>query len=88
MKVVVFTLPRFKKFEEATGLLSERTNIICISDEAHRTQTNVGSKLKYTEAGVETSYGFAKYLRDSFPNATYAGFTGTPIDETIHVLVR
>ncbi len=74
-----------QKFEEATGLLSERTNIICISDEAHRTQTNVGSKLKYTEAGVETSYGFAKYLRDSFPNATYAGFTGTPIDETIHV---
>lgn len=74
-----------QKFEEATGLLSERNNIICISDEAHRTQTNTGAKLKYTDAGVETSYGFAKYLRDSFPNATYAGFTGTPIDDTIHV---
>lgn len=74
-----------QKFEEATGLLSERTNIICISDEAHRTQTNVGAKLKYTDKGVETTYGFAKYLRDSFPNATYIGFTGTPIDETIHV---
>lgn len=74
-----------QKFEEATGLLSERNNIVCISDEAHRTQTNTGAKLKYTDAGVETSYGFAKYLRDSFPNATYAGFTGTPIDETIHV---
>lgn len=74
-----------QKFEEATGLLSERNNIICISDEAHRTQTNTGEKLKYTDAGVETSYGFAKYLRDSFPNATYAGFTGTPIDDTIHV---
>lgn len=74
-----------QKFEEETGLLSERNNIICISDEAHRTQTNTGAKLKYTDAGVETSYGFAKYLRDSFPNATYAGFTGTPIDDTIHV---
>ena len=74
-----------QKFEEETGLLSDRTNIICISDEAHRTQTNIGSKLKYTDAGIEKSYGFAKYLRDSFPNATYVGFTGTPIDETIHV---
>lgn len=74
-----------QKFEEETGLLSDRTNIICISDEAHRTQINTGSKLKYTDAGIEKSYGFAKYLRDSFPNATYVGFTGTPIDETIHV---
>lgn len=74
-----------QKFCESTGLLSDRNNIICISDEAHRTQTNIGSKLKVTENGVETTYGFAKYLRDSFPNATYAGFTGTPIDETLHV---
>ncbi|PEK15726.1 type I restriction endonuclease subunit R [Bacillus toyonensis] len=74
-----------QKFCESTGLLSNRNNIICISDEAHRSQTNTGSKLTYTENGVETTYGFAKYLRDSFPNATYAGFTGTPIDETLHV---
>ena len=74
-----------QKFSEATGLLSNRANIICISDEAHRTQTGVGSKLKVTSKGVETRYGFAKYLRDSFPNATYCGFTGTPIDETIAV---
>lgn len=74
-----------QKFCEDTGLLSNRENIICISDEAHRTQTNIGSKLKYTDKGIETTYGFAKYLRDSFPNATYAGFTGTPIDETLHV---
>lgn len=60
-------------------------NIICISDEAHRTQTGIGSKLKKTDEGVFTSYGFAKYLRDSFPNATYVGFTGTPIDETVAV---
>ena len=74
-----------QKFEEETGLLSERSNIICISDEAHRTQINTGSKLKYTDKGVETTYGFAHYLRNAFPNATYTGFTGTPIDETIHV---
>jgi type I restriction enzyme R subunit len=74
-----------QKFCEKTGLLSERNNIICISDEAHRTQTGVGSKLKKTDKGVFTTFGFAKYLRDSFPNATYCGFTGTPIDETIAV---
>ncbi len=74
-----------QKFCENTGLLSDRSNIICISDEAHRTQTGVGAKLKKTEKGVFTTYGFAKYLRDSFPNATYCGFTGTPVDETLAV---
>lgn len=74
-----------QKFCENIGLLSDRNNIICISDEAHRTQTGVGAKLKKTDKGVFTTYGFAKYLRDSFPNATYCGFTGTPIDETITV---
>jgi len=75
-----------QKFCDETGLLSDRANIVCISDEAHRTQVNTGSKLTISnEKGVQTSFGFAKYLRDSFPNATYVGFTGTPIDETIHV---
>lgn len=74
-----------QKFCENTGLLSDRSNIICISDEAHRTQTGIGAKLKKTDKGVYTTYGFAKYLRDSFPNATYCGLTGTPIDETIAV---
>lgn len=74
-----------QKFCEKTGLLSDRNNIICISDEAHRTQTGVGAKLKKTEEGVFTTYGFGHHLRTSFPNATYCGFTGTPIDETIAV---
>ena len=78
-------LTTIQKFCETTGVLSDRENIICISDEAHRTQTGVGSKLKKTDKGIFTTYGFAKYLRDSFPNATYCGFTGTPIDETIAV---
>lgn len=74
-----------QKFCEETGLLSDRSNIICISDEAHRTQTSVGSKLKKTEKGLVNSYGFAQYLRWGCPNATYCGFTGTPIDESIAV---
>lgn len=74
-----------QKFCENTGLLSDRSNIICISDEAHRTQTSTGSRLKKTDKGVFTTYGFGYYLRTSFPNATYCGFTGTPIDETIAV---
>lgn len=74
-----------QKFCESTGLLSNRSNIICISDEAHRTQTGTGSKLKKTSDGVFTSYGFAHYLRESLPNAVYCGFTGTPIDEAVAV---
>lgn len=74
-----------QKFCENTGLLSNRSNIICISDEAHRTQTGVGAKLKMTENGVYTTYGFAHYLRESLPDAVYCGFTGTPIDESVAV---
>ncbi len=72
-----------QKFCEETGLLSERNNVICISDEAHRTQTNKSAKQVKTEEGFELRYGFSKYLRDSFPNATYVGFSGTPIEETV-----
>ncbi|MCM1140080.1 MAG: HsdR family type I site-specific deoxyribonuclease [Bacteroides sp.] len=90
-----------QKFSSETGLLSERSNIICISDEAHRTQNNTGSKLRIVDRkkendenlshasneklGAFITYGFAKYLRDALPNATYVGFTGTPVDETTHV---
>lgn len=74
-----------QKFDEDIKLLSDRTNIICISDEAHRTQVNLDAKYEITEEGIRKHYGFAKYLRDSFPNATYVGFTGTPIDATISV---
>jgi len=66
-------------------LLTERNNVICISDEAHRSQVNLDQQLKLTEDGVERKYGFAKYLHDSLPNATYVGFTGTSIDATIEV---
>ena len=84
-------LTTIQKFSEDINLLSDRKNIICISDEAHRTQTNVeeSAKISFDEKGTATaikkSYGFAQYLHQSLPNAIYVGFTGTPIDATIEV---
>ena len=87
---VVFTT--IQKFQPDNGniyeTLSERENIIVIADEAHRTQ--YGFKAKTIDAkdengaivGKKTVYGFAKYLRDALPHATYLGFTGTPIENT------
>jgi type I restriction enzyme R subunit len=78
-------LTTIHKFTEDLALLTERTNVICISDEAHRSQTNLDQKITVTEKGVKKTYGFAKYLHDSLPNATFVGFTGTPIDATLDV---
>jgi len=87
---VVFTT--IQKFQPDEGnvyeTLSKRRNIIVIADEAHRTQ--YGFKAKTIDAkdengnlvGKKIVYGFAKYLRDALPNATYLGFTGTPIEST------
>lgn len=74
-----------QKFCESTGLLSNRSNIICISDEAHRTQIEKNGTVKRTDEGIIDSKSFAQYLKASLPNATRVGFTGTPIDETIAV---
>ncbi len=78
-------LTTIQKFTEDLQLLTDRNNVICISDEAHRSQIHLDQKVRITESGVERTYGFAKYLHDSLPNATYVGFTGTPIDGTIEV---
>ena len=78
-------LTTIHKFTEDTQLLTERSNVICISDEAHRSQVNLDQKVKITEKGVTKTFGFAKYLHDSLPNATFVGFTGTPIDATLDV---
>lgn len=78
-------LTTIHKFTEDLEVLSQRTNIIVISDEAHRSQINLDQKIKVTQDGVKKSYGFAKYLHDSLPNATYVGFTGTPFDATLDV---
>src|SRR5690606_21390313 len=69
-------------------LLSDRSNIVVIADEAHRTQYGFKAKdvnIKDGQGNVigqKIVYGFAKYMRDALPNATYLGFTGTPIEST------
>lgn len=78
-------LTTIHKFTEDTQLLTQRANVICISDEAHRSQVNLDQKIRVTENGVTKTFGFAKYLHDSLPNATFVGFTGTPIDATLDV---
>ena len=78
-------LTTIHKFNEDTDVLTERNNVVCISDEAHRSQINLDQKITVTESGVKKSYGFAKHLHDSIPNATYVGFTGTPVDATLDV---
>ncbi|WP_287127170.1 type I restriction endonuclease subunit R [Desulfobacter sp.] len=85
---VVFTT--IQKFQPEAGnvyeTLSERENIIVIADEAHRTQYGFKAKLIDDKdengqvVGKRIVYGFAKYLRDALPKATYLGFTGTPIE--------
>lgn len=87
---IVFTT--IQKFQPEEGnvfeTLSARDNIVVIADEAHRTQ--YGFKAKTIDSkdesgnviGKKVVYGFAKYMRDALPNATYLGFTGTPIEST------
>lgn len=87
---IVFTT--IQKFQPEEGnvypQLSDRENIIVIADEAHRTQ--YGFRAKHVDVkdkqgnvtGKKIVYGFAKYTRDALPNATFLGFTGTPIEKT------
>ncbi len=73
---VIFTT--LQKFGEVDGPLTTRRNVVVIADEAHRSQ--YGFKAKVDGKSGEISYGFAKYLRDALPNASFIGFTGTPIE--------
>jgi type I restriction enzyme R subunit len=78
---VIFTT--LQKFSPAEGeadfpRLTERSNVVVIADEAHRSQ--YGFKARVAADSGEVSYGFAKYLRDALPNASFIGFTGTPIE--------
>lgn len=78
---VIFTT--IQKFAPESGsasypVLTDRRNVVVIADEAHRSQ--YGFKAKMEAKTGEVSYGFAKYLRDALPNASFIGFTGTPIE--------
>ena len=71
-----------QKFEEETGLFSERDDILVLVDEAHRSHYGLDATIKFDKEKMEAfkKYGTAKYLHDAFPNATYIGFTGTPVE--------
>ena len=73
---VIFTT--LQKFGEIAEPLTTRRNVVVIADEAHRSQ--YGFKAKVDAKTGEISYGFAKYMRDAMPNASFIGFTGTPIE--------
>jgi type I restriction enzyme R subunit len=79
--VVFTTIHKFMPEKgEVMPELSARQNIVVIADEAHRSQYGFGGKVN-TQTG-EMSYGFASNLRDALPNASFIGFTGTPIEKT------
>ena len=87
--VIFSTIQKFQPEEgNVYEQLSSRRNIVVIADEAHRTQYGFSAKTigeKNADGvviGKKVVYGFAKYLRDPLPNATYLGFTGTPIEKT------
>ncbi len=63
-------------------VLTDRKNIIVIADEAHRSQYGFGAEVVKDDDKVDIKYGYAKYMRDSLPNASYIGFTGTPVELT------
>ena len=80
---VIFTT--IQKFSPAEGnvfdTLSERSNIVVVADEAHRSQYGFSGRVVEIEESSEIRYGNAKYIRDAIPNASYIGFTGTPIEK-------
>lgn len=80
--VIFTTLQKFSPATDETDLpaLTERSNVVVIADEAHRSQ--YGFKARVASKTGEIAYGFAKYLRDALPNASFIGFTGTPIEAT------
>ena len=71
-----------QKFEEETGVFSNRDDILVLVDEAHRSHYGLEATIKFDKEKMEAykKYGTAKYLHDAFPNATYIGFTGTPVE--------
>lgn len=76
--IIFTTIQKFKPEEGEMPALTKRKNVIIIADEAHRSQYGLDAKTDVKTG--EVKYGYAKYLRDALPNASFIGFTGTPID--------
>lgn len=84
---IIFTT--LQKFDKNNIVPNKRTNIVVISDEAHRSHYGIDEQIVYKKNpdGTFTSiskYGYAKYIRDALPEATYIGFTGTPVESGDH----
>lgn len=81
--IIFTTIQKFEPEEnkETFDLLSSRSNIVVIADEAHRSHYGFGGRAVLKNEEVLTKYGHAKYIRDAIPNATFIGFTGTPIEK-------
>ncbi len=79
--LVFTTIQRFRGEDGTHPLLTDRSNVIVIADEAHRTQYGLNRRFVTRGDQVVEEVGFAEYLRQALPNATFIGFTGTPIDE-------
>ena len=81
--VIFTTIQKFFPDEgrEEYPLLSKRSNIVVIADEAHRSQYGFKAKVLKTKDKALITYGYAKYVRDALPNASFIGFTGTPIEQ-------
>jgi type I restriction enzyme, R subunit len=78
---LVFTaIQKFRGDEGEHPLLTNRSNVIVIADEAHRTQYGFKKRFIVNDGGVREQVGFAEYMRQALPSATFVGFTGTPID--------
>ena len=79
--VVFTTLQKFAPDENAAyPMLTDRRNVIVIADEAHRSQYGLKARVVKGKDEAHIAYGFAKHLRDGLPNASFIGFTGTPIE--------
>ncbi|WP_273211625.1 type I restriction endonuclease subunit R [Helicobacter rodentium] len=76
--IVFSTIQKFRSEKESFECLSKRENILVLCDEAHRSQYGFEARL---DEEAQLRYGYAKYLRDALPNATYLGFSGTPIEK-------
>lgn len=76
--IIFTTIQKFKPEEGEMPVLTDRRNVIIIADEAHRSQYGLEAKTDMKTG--EVKYGYAKYLRDALPNASFIGFTGTPIE--------
>jgi type I restriction enzyme R subunit len=81
--IVFTTIQKFfpEEDREVHPLLSKRDNIVVIADEAHRSQYGFSAKILNKKDKTLITYGYAKYLRDALPNASFIGFTGTPIEK-------